>query len=284
MTTAVQLTAADAAHGEGPVWYPGWGGLRWVDMMVGDILHLTPSGAVERWSVGTVAAVFRPRVDGGLVIAIEREFVVADEPGGELRSLGQVFADPAIRFNEGGCDPAGNFIVGSMAFAEAPGAGTVYRLAPDGGVEVVLPSVSISNGLDWTDDGATAYYADTPTHRVDAFSWDAERGLHDRRPFITIDPDDGSPDGLTVDAEGGVWVALWGGHAVRRYDPSGRLDEVIDLPVSKVTACTLGGERLDQLFITTSRQGEDPPSHPAAGAVFVADVGVRGKPVRPFAG
>jgi sugar lactone lactonase YvrE len=253
-------------------------------MLAGDILHLTGSGAIERWPVGRVAAAFRPRAGGGVVIATERELVVADEAGGPLRSLAEVFTDPAIRFNEGGCDPSGNFIVGTMAYDETPGAGTVYRLSPDGSVDVVLSGVTISNGLAWTADGTTAYYNDTRTQRVDAFSWDAERGLHDRRPFVRIDPADGSPDGLTVDAEGGVWTALWGGSAVRHYDAAGRLDEVIELPVPQVSACTLGGDRLDRLFITTSRDGEDEAKYPSAGSVFVAAVDTPGLPVLAYAG
>jgi sugar lactone lactonase YvrE len=284
VTAAEQLTDPVSVHAEGPVWFSGWGGLRWVDMLAGAILHLTDSGAVERWRVGRVAAAFRPRSAGGVVIATEQEFVVADAAGGPVRSLGQVFTDPGIRFNEGGCDPSGNFIVGTMAYAETVGAGTVYRLTPDGRVDVVLSGVTISNGLAWTADGTTAYYNDTKTQRIDMFSWDAERGLHDRRPFVRIDPDDGGPDGLTVDAEGGVWAALWGGSAVHHYDRDGALDEVVELPAPKVTACTLGGERLDRLFITTSRDNEDVAKYPSAGAVFVADVGTPGLPVLAYAG
>ena len=283
-TRVEQLTVAAAYHGEGPVWDAGWGGLRWVDMLAGDILHLTDTGAVERWAVGRVAAVFRPREAGGVVIATEREFVVAEVAGGPVRSLTQVFTDPTIRFNEGGCDPAGNFIAGTMAYAETTGAGTVYRLTPNGDVDVVFADVTISNGLAWTADGTTAYYNDTPTQRIDAFSWDAERGLHDRRPFVHINPDDGHPDGLTVDAEGGVWTALWGGSAVRHYDRDGALDQVVELPAPKVTACTLGGDRLDRLFITTSRENEDVARYPTAGSVFVHDVATPGLPVLPYAG
>jgi sugar lactone lactonase YvrE len=284
VTAAEQLTAPLAVHAEGPVWYPGWGGLRWVDMLAGDILHLTDAGAVERWSVGRVAAAFRPRAGGGVVIATERDFVVADEAGGPVRTVAQVFTDPAIRFNEGGCDPSGNFIVGTMAYAETPGAGSVYRLSPAGSVDVVLSGVTISNGLAWTADGTTAYYNDTRTQRIDAFSWDPERGLHDRRPFVQVDEADGGPDGLTVDAEGGVWTALYGGGAVRHYDRTGVLDGVIDVAAPQVTACTLGGDRLDRLFITTSREGEDEARYPSAGAVFVADVGTPGLPVLAYAG
>lgn len=279
-----QLTAADARHGEGPVWHPGWGGLRWVDMLAGDILHLDQSGAVERWHVGSVAAVLRPRRRGGLVIAIEDRFMLAEDAGGPLTPLPPVFDDPALRMNEGGCDPDGNLLVGTMAYAETPGAGTVYRLAVDHTVDVAIGFVTVSNGLAWTADGATAYYVDSLTYRIDRFDWNSTQGLHNRRPFVSIAPQDGAPDGLTVDAGGQVWVALFNGRAVRGYDSDGDLVEVVELPVPKVTACTFGGPALDQLFITTSRLGDEGESHPAAGALFVADVGTRGLPVLDYGG
>ena len=281
---AEQVTAADAHHGEGPVWHPGWGGLRWVDMLAGDILHLDPNGRVERWHVGTVAAVLRPRRDGGLVIATEDRFALAETAGGPVTTLPAVFDDPALRFNEGGCDPDGNLLVGTMAYDETPGAGTVYRLAADHTVHVVIGAVTVSNGLAWTADGTTAFYADSPTSRIDRFDWNRAQGLHNRRPFVSIAPGDGVPDGLTVDADGRVWVALYNGAAVRAYDSEGALVETVELPVPKVTACTFGGRELEQLFITTSRQGDDGASHPGAGAVFAADVGTRGLPVLPYAG
>ena len=165
-----------------------------------------------------------------------------------------------------------------------PGRGTVYRLATDHTVTEAFSGTTVSNGLAWTVDGTGAYYCDTPTQRVDRFDFDTERGLHNRRPFATIDASDGSPDGLCIDAEDGVWVALWEGGAVRHYTADGELADVLPVPPSKVTACTFGGPDLDQLFITTSRQGEATPSAPSAGAIFRADVGVRGVPVRPYAG
>jgi sugar lactone lactonase YvrE len=279
-----QLTGGDAYHGEGPVWDAAWGGLRWVDMLAGDVLHLDSAGQVERWHVGSVAAVLRPRRSGGLVIAIEDRFVLAEEANGPLTALPPVFDDPALRFNEGGCDPDGNLFVGTMAYAETPGAGSVYRLGVDHTVDVAMTSVTISNGLAWTADGTTAYYVDSPTSRIDRFDWDTTLGLHNRRPFVSIAPEDGAPDGLTVDAGGGVWVALYNGQAVRGYGSDGDLMEVVELPVPKVTACTFGGPALDQLFITTSRLGDQGESHPAAGALFVADVGARGLPVLAYGG
>ena len=284
MTRAEQLTAPDAQHGEGPVFWPGWGGLRWVDMLAGDILHLdADSGTVDRWHVGTVAAAFRPRAAGGIVIATESEFVVADEIGGRVTSLGRVFGSKAIRFNDGDCDPAGNFLCGTMAYDETPGAGTMYRLSPDGLVDTVFGDVTISNGLAWTADSTRAFYNDTPTGRVDVFDSDASGRLLNRRPFVTIDSGVGSPDGLTVDAEGGVWVALWEGSAVHHYSPAGTLEDVIEVGAPKVTACTFGGPDLTQLFSTTSREGES-GENPGAGAVFTYRTGVSGLPARTYAG
>jgi sugar lactone lactonase YvrE len=171
-----------------------------------------------------------------------------------------------------------------MAYAETPGAGTLYRLDPDGTVHVTLREVTISNGLQWNRDGNVVFYVDTPTGRIDRFDFDPVSGAFSgRRTFAEI-TGGGSPDGLAIDEDDGVWVALWGGSAVHRYDDQGRLDLVVDLPVSKVTACAFGGPELRTLFITTSRQGLDPADEPEAGAVFRYDAGVRGAPQHAFAG
>jgi sugar lactone lactonase YvrE len=277
---AEQLTGPVAHHAEGPVWSPRWGGLRWVDMLAGDVLSLADDGTVGRRHVGQVAAALRPRTAGGAVLAVERGFALEDADG-TVTHLDPVWTDESIRMNEGGCDPDGRFYCGSMAYDASTGAAALYRLDVDGTVHRVLDGVTISNGLEWSPDGSLAYYVDTPTHRIDVFDHDAERGLTGRRPFVRI-PDDGNPDGLTVDAEGGVWVALFGGGAVHRYTPEGRLDAVVELPTPQVTACTLGGAGLDRLFITTS--AENRPDDPVAGSLFTVDVGVPGLPVREFAG
>jgi sugar lactone lactonase YvrE len=268
-----------AFHGEGPVWIDG---LRLVDMLAGDIVALDRDGTVrERLRVGAVAAAFRPRRDGGLVVAVERAFALVDA-GGNVEPLPEVWSDPGVRMNDGATDPDGRFYCGSMAYDMTPGAGALYRLDAGGDVTVVLPSVTCSNGLAWSPDGATAYYVDSLTYRIDAFDYDGE--LTNRRPFATVDEAQGMPDGLTIDREGGVWVAFWGGSAVRRYGPSGVVDEVLELPVTQVTACTFGGSALDELYITTSRQEVPEGEQPEAGSVYRARPGVSGLPVPPFAG
>jgi sugar lactone lactonase YvrE len=277
---AEQVTRRVAHHGEGPVWFPD--GLRWVDMLAGDVLSMAADGTVGRVHVGDVVAALRPRRDGGAVLAVERGFALQDADG-TVTALEPVWDDDGIRMNEGGCDPDGRFWCGSMAYDQSPGAASMYRLDPDGTARRVFDDVTVSNGLEWSPDGSLAYYADTATHRVDVFDYDRDAGLTSRRPFVVL-TDDGNPDGLTVDAEGGVWVALFGGGAVRRYDVAGRLDAVVEVPTPQVTACTLGGPRLDELFVTTSREGMGPDDDPLAGSLFRVDAGVRGLQVRPFAG
>ncbi len=280
---AEQLTGPVAYHGEGPVWSERWGGLRWVDMLAGDVLSLSAGGEVGRRHVGRVAAAMRPRRGGGAVVAVERRFVLEDADGSESE-LPEVWTDERVRMNDGGCDPDGRFYCGSMAYDETPGAGAVYRLDPDRGVSLVLRDVTISNGLEWTPDGTRAYYVDTPTLRIDVFDYDREAGLTGRRPFARIEDGVGVPDGLTVDAEGGVWVALYDGAAVRRYGADATLDQVVEVGAGKVTACTFGGAGLGELFITTSREGLEPGSEPLAGSLFHLRPGVRGLPAREFAG
>lgn len=197
----------------------------------------------------------------------------------------RLFADPGLRTNEGNCDPDGRFYVGTMAYAKTPGAASVYRWTGSGAEPtVVIENVSTSNGLGWSPDGSAAYYNDTPTGEVSVFDYSSADGLQNRRAWVTIPEETGRPDGLCVDAEGGVWVALNQGSAVHRYAPDGSLSEVIELPVRQITACTFGGDTLDQLFITTSRENLAPDEEPAAGSIYVVTPGVTGLPPLPFAG
>jgi sugar lactone lactonase YvrE len=283
VTEVTQVTEALCEHGEGPVWSASWGGLRWVDVLAGDMLTLRADGGVERQHLGRVLGALRPRADGGMVVALERQFALVGQDG-TVHVLGDLWTDPQVRMNDGGCDPDGRFYCGSMAYAGTAGRGRLYRLDPDGSSSVVLDGVTISNGIAWSPDGATAYYVDTTTHRIDAFDYSLATGLSGRRPLVSVDPELGLPDGLTVDADGCLWLALHDGGAVHRYRPDGKLDGRIEVPARQVTACTFGGAALDQLYITTSRLSAGPDAEPAAGAVFRADVRVTGLPAGTFAG
>ena len=186
-----------------------------------------------------------------------------------------------MRANDGAVDPAGRFWIGTMCDDEAPDLAALYRFDPDGSLTTVLEHISLSNGLAWTADEQRMYYVDSPTLRIDVLDYDAATGaVEDRRPFAT---DRGRawacPTASSLDDEGGVWVALYGGAQVRRYGPGGTLDAVIAVPADNVTACWFGGDDGRRLFITTARSPQ-----PLGGSLFVAEPGVAGPPARPFAG
>jgi sugar lactone lactonase YvrE len=273
-----------AHHGEGPVWDDRANCLYWVDMLAGDVLQWDGAAAPTRRHVGTIAAALRPRRGGGVVVAVERGFLLIDEGWTVQRRLPEAFSDPAIRMNDGGCDPQGRFYCGSMAYDATPNAASLYRLDPDLSTHPVLTGVTVSNGLCWDSDGATAFYVDSATQRIDAFHFSGDTGeFSERRTVVTIDPALGSPDGLTVDAEGNLWVALWDGSAVHAYSGHGELLDVVHVPTRRPSACTFGGADLTTLFITTSALGRDGIDQ-LAGSVFAAIPGVAGTPVLRFAG
>ncbi|MEO3778371.1 SMP-30/gluconolactonase/LRE family protein [Micromonospora sp. B11E3] len=284
MTLLEQVTPPVAGHGEGPVWCPADQRVRWVDMLVGDVLALDPvTGQISRRHVAPLVAAVRPRCDGGLVAAVERGFALLR--GDSVELLPEIWSDPSVRMNDGGCDPLGRFYCGSMAYDAAPGRAALHRLDPGGSVETVLTGLTVSNGLAWTRDGRTAWYVDSATHRVDTFAFDLATGeLHDRRPAVAVPPDAGTPDGLCLDVEGGVWVALWDGGAVHRYAPDGRLTAVVELPVRRPTACAFGGPDHADLYVTTSRLGLPPEDRSPAGALFRIRPEVPGFPDHTFAG
>jgi sugar lactone lactonase YvrE len=289
MITVEQVTEPIVVHGETPTYDERTGLLHWVDMTIGDLLTMNPATPndpnqpITRQHISSATACWRPRRSGGGVIGTRDGFAFI-EPDGTLRTQ-PAFTDSALRMNDGGCDPQGRFYCASTAYDETPGAGSMYRLDPDGSITVVLSDLTISNGMVWSLDGTLVYYIDTPTSRIDVFDFDAERGeLKNRRPSVPIDPALGHPDGLTIDADGGLWVALFAGSAVHRYEPGGTLTAVITVPASQTTACAFGGPDLDQLYITTSRRDIDPALEPQAGALFVANPGVRGVPVLMYGG
>ncbi|MHA7207591.1 SMP-30/gluconolactonase/LRE family protein [Arthrobacter sp. MDT1-65] len=273
-------------HGEGPYWDPRRGELLLVDMMEGDVLVRHDDGSFDRHDVHPrLAGVIRGRASGGYVLGVERGFVFADDSFTVLEQGPAAFSDGSVRMNDGGCDTAGRFLCGSMGWEGGFGAGTLYALESDHTVSTLLTGVTVSNGLHFSPTGDTAFFADTPTGRIDALGYDVASGrFTDRRTFAVVEQALGMPDGLAIDAEGGIWAALYGGGAVARYDASGRLTEHIPLPVTNVTACAFGGPDLTTLFITTTRENVPEGSEPQAGALFAVEPGVAGAPLPMFAG
>jgi sugar lactone lactonase YvrE len=264
--------------GEGPSWDPATGQVRWVNVLDRRVLSRTLDGVTGEFEAPEHVSAAILTADGDLVLCLPTR-LVRHSTGATLTEVG----GPGLRNNDAKPDPAGRLWHGTMAYDNTPGAGGLYRLDPGAATtKPVLADVSCSNGLGWSPDGATMYYIDSPTHRVDVFDYDLSTGEPtNRRTFATIEG--AFPDGLCVDADGGVWVACWQGSAVHRYAPDGTLDHVLRLPTDRVTSCAFAGADLDTLIVTTAAL--DRAGDPNAGLTYAATVtGVRGLPVAPFAG
>lgn len=282
---AERFTAVCTDHGEGPFWDPRRGVLVLVDMLRGALVEVDADGATTRHELGGVTAALRARAAGGYVLADERGFRLLDDTFAPLGPSTPAFTDERLRMNDGGCDPQGRFYCGSLAYDEAPGAGTLWRFDPDHSIHPVLGHLTIANGLQWTADGRTVLHIDTPTRRIDRYDFDPVSGAFTgRRPFAELEDGVGYPDGMAIDEDDGVWVALWGGAAVRHYTADGVLADEIAVGAKDVTACTFGGPQGSTLFITTSRRDRGDLDGPEAGAVFAVETGVRGAAQHAFAG
>lgn len=274
---------------EGPVWLAGEQCLQWVDIVEGRVHRWVPGGEAEVvLETGQTVGYALPRRDGGLVLGLGDGVALTDPDGTIHPPLALEPDRPGSRQNDGACDAAGRLWAGTVPLDREPHRSALHRIDPDGTVTRVVDGASLSNGLDWSPDGRTFYWVDTPTGGVDAFDMDPAAGtLSNRRRAVAIPADQGRPDGLTVDAQGCLWVALYGGWAVRRYTPDGELLAVVGLPVAQVTSVAFGGADLSTLFVTTARQNLTPgdlAGQPAAGGVFAVGTGVEGR-VRPaFAG
>lgn len=286
MRNAERVTSPLAYHGEGPFWDAPAGRLLCVDLLAGEVVALDHSGCVSRYKVPSRAAtVVRRRATGGLIIGTEHGVIAANDDLTEFRPIANVIENHGYRTNDGGCDPLGGFVIGSMSYDGQPGGGAVYRVTPDHQVVKLLSPVSISNGVQWSTDGTRVFYVDSPTQHVDMFDFDTETGRWlDRRVHIRIN-EVGVPDGMAIDEEDGLWVALWGGGAVNHYDSAGRFLEAIRVPgVTQVSSCTFGGDDRNVLYITTSRQGLRSDQEIDAGAIFAFNTGTRGAPPFDFGG
>ena len=279
-----------AELGEGPVWDVERSVLLFVDIMRGDVHAFDPATGSHRvvnigLPVGAVARTTR----GDWIAAAGLGFYRVDPASGQRTLVAEAAPGRTdLRMNDGYVDPQGNFWAGTLSLERMPNQSALYRLTPAGQVETVLAPVTNSNGIDWSPDGSLMYYVDTGTRRIDTFEVDLPSGvLRDRRPFVDLTAESGRPDGLVVDAEGGVWVALWGGSAVRRYLPDGRLDLELMVPAALVTKCAFGGQDLADLYITTASRGltaEERRLQPHAGGLFRARPGVAGQAPRAFKG
>ena len=272
MDVSVKTLTAGDRLGEGPVWLADEQALLRVDIAAGEVVRRAAGGNERRRGLGAPVGFALPAAGGGLVAGVARALVTFAAYDAPLRTLAAVEPDrPGNRFNDAACDPRGRLWAGTLSTTRAPGAAALYRVEPGGGPEVALAGATVSNGLDWDRDATRLYYVDSVTQRIDAIDFDLDRGrLGTRRPFAAVDPADGLPDGLCVDADGGMWLALFGGGAVRRYTPAGRLDAHIALPVSHPTSLAFGGPGLRDLYVTS------------AGPLLRLRPGVAGRAPTPF--
>lgn len=271
-----------ARLGEGPTWDPAERRLIWVDILSSRVHTFEPStGRRTVMATQQHVGAAKPRAGGGLVVNL-RDGVGLYDAG---RRFSWLVHDPVPgrRGNDAAVAPDGALWAGTMRYDEAAGGGTLLRVAPGEDAVTVLDGVTVSNGTGWSPDGRLLYYVDSPTRRIDVFAADGGPGLPGRRPLAVVEEGAGFPDGLCVDADGCVWVALWDGAAVRRYTPDGRLDRTVPLPVRRPTACAFGGPDLTDLYITTARVG-DRAAHPYAGSVLVLEGAGQGVVQPAFAG
>ena len=285
------VSAEVAELGEGTRWDGERRELVWVDLLAGVLRTAAPNAA------GQLVTTLELRIDAPLgaaaPLADGSGWVVAAGDGlallsrsGALRWIARPerSSGGATRMNDGACDPAGRFWAGSMAYDNTAGAGSLYRLDPDGSVRTVLRDVTISNGLGWSPDGSTLFYADSGAATVDAFDYDGD--VSNRRTLVQTTAAIAT-DGLTVDDEGFIWAAMWGGGEVRRYTPTGELDAAVRVPARQVTCCCFGGSDGHTLFISTASIGltaEERARTPDAGRVFAVRTAVGGPPATPYGG
>ncbi|MEX2352247.1 MAG: SMP-30/gluconolactonase/LRE family protein [Balneolaceae bacterium] len=248
-----------AKLGEGPVWDEHRNVLLWTDILSGTLHEYDPMKRTNRsFEVGEHIGAFAIREKGGLILAAQSGFWFYDSENGKREPVADPEKDrPGNRFNDGKCDPAGRFWAGTMAYNETLGAGSLYSLTPNLDIKCVVGGLTISNGLAWSSDSETFYLIDSPTGNLYSYDYVEQTGeLSGGQIVKHFDPGEGMPDGMTIDTEGMLWVALYNGGKVIRVNPlDGSTLLEIRLPVPLVTCCTFGGPDLDQLYITTAREG-----------------------------
>jgi sugar lactone lactonase YvrE len=279
---AERLTEPGAVLGEGPVWDSGTGTLLWVDI-IGQRVHRTLPGTGLTETIETPSAVGAIALDrdGGLVASLVDG--VYRHLGAGWSPVAAIEADmPENRANESKCDPFGNYLVGTMPWTGDRPVGALYRLYPDHTVQRLRTGLTIANGLAWWDE--VMWHIDTPTSQIVGFRYSPSLDLGERAGVIDV-AEPGHPDGMCVDAEGLLWVAMWGAGVVRRYTREGRPIAEIEVPATQVSSCAFGGDDLSLLFITTATENlPDPTAEPEAGAVFVVGTDTRGLEPDRFAG
>lgn len=282
------LRTATADVGEGPAWDAATGTLLWVDIHACEVYREDLGGGTRTTRLDCHVGAALPSATAGEVLLLVRDgFRVLGTDGSVTELVSPLSDRPDVRFNDGKVDPRGRAFGGTMPYtAGASPEGALYRLDPGPAAVPCVQPLHLSNGLGWTPDATGMYLIDSGAQTVFRYAYDADEGtLSDQRSFLELPSAEGMPDGLTVDDDGGVWVALWGAGAIRRYTPDGRLDRVVELPVSQPTSMCFVGPDLTTLAITTARYALDESAlaaEPLAGSLFAVDVGCSGPAATPW--
>lgn len=287
---AIACTSDQAQLGEGVRWDARRDELLHLDILAGRIFreHVASDGGLSRVAAhtvpGTVGAIAPIEGDDGWILAAGRGFVYL-RPDGSSRRIADV-APEGTRMNDAACDPSGRFWAGTLAEDHHPGGAALYRLDRDGRTELMLDGLTISNGLGWSPDGKTMYLIDSGPRVIHAFAFDAERGtFSDGRVLVTVAEEVGAPDGMTVDAAGDLWVAVYGGGRVNRYSPEGALLDVAPVPAEQSTCCAFGGPGMQRLYVTTASENwsdSQRRAKPEAGLVYRLGTHATGRPAALF--
>jgi sugar lactone lactonase YvrE len=275
--------------GEGPVWVAREAAVYWVDIKGYKVFRFTPAtGALKTWSTPYRVCSLAPRAAGGFIAGTEDGFSRVDLD--EDRFLPLINPEPdriGNRFNDGKLDRQGRFWAGTMDNDEQKASGALYRLDADRKATRVDDGYRVTNGPAFSPDGRIMYHNDSARQITYAFDLDEAGNAANRRIFLQFGESDGYPDGMTVDAEGGLWIAFWDGWCVRRFSPEGERMAELRLPVSRPTSCAFGDPALDQLYVSSASIGlnkEDRAAQPMAGGLFRLDPGVAGLPDTPYPG
>ncbi|MDL1944174.1 SMP-30/gluconolactonase/LRE family protein [Chloroflexi bacterium CFX2] len=275
---------AKAALGEGPAWDAKTQTLYWVDILEKRIF----AGAELLAQLDDFVGCLAPRKNGNLILGKRASFVDFEPASSRQTVLAALSESPTNRINDGKCDPAGRFLAGTMDMNEKEASGSLYSF--DGKQTTrLLDGIRISNGLAWSPDHKTFYYIDTPTREVKAFDYDGVTGqIANLRIAVRVPESLGWPDGMTSDTEGSLWIAMWGGAQVTRWNPnSGQLLEQIPVPALQTSSCVFGGKNMNELFVTSARVGmsdADIEKYPLSGGLFRVVTKVEGMPTFEFGG
>ena len=292
IASAELLVDCRCTVGEGPSWDERDGTLVWIDIVTGDVFQLTlASGETACMRLGQQVSAVLPRARGGFLLTLQDGVFAVDriEQGAPLTLVAAVeIEQPRNRLNDAKCDPAGRLWGGTTSRDRVPGSGSLYRLDSDLTLTRVLTGATVSNGIGWSPDATRMYYVDSVPRTLDVLDYDLATGaVSNRRRLVDIDEAVGSPDGLAVDADGCIWLAVWGSGALYRYAPDGALEGLVTLPTRNVASCCFGGHDLGELFVTSASaelNAQELAADPTAGGVFHLRPGVRGLPTTAFAG